>query len=256
MMFDRQWNSPSASMSLSTDQVHLWRAWLDLPPASVHRLEHSLSTDERKRAERFRFDRDRRRFIVCRSVLRVILSRYLDMDPCLVELCDGNRGKPQLANAEIARGLQFNLTHSYELALYVVGRARQVGIDLEYLRSLPDIQQVVSHFFSKDEQECWASLSRNQQLEAFYRYWTSKEAYLKATGQGLAIPLDGQEACKFPRKYTGTSQVERHQCENGRWCLMTLMPAPGYIAALAVEGAGWYCVFWQDKSESAGRLGR
>ena len=223
------WSTPSAHPVLSDDEVHVWRASLDQPTADYAVL---LSADEQAKAQRFRFEQDRRRFIVGRGTLRIILGRYVNSPPEKLQFEYRAHGKPVLT----AESLCFNLSHSEELALYAVTHNREVGIDLEHIRPIPDVGKLAEQFFSPAERAELDALPLSKKLDSFFSGWTRKEAYLKARGDGMTYPLDQFSVsmdCEQPAKLL---EVKDDPQELSRWSLHTLTPAPGYIGALAVEG--------------------
>ncbi len=242
---NRSWYLSPANLVLSDNEIHVWRASLDQPAAYVGQLRQTLSPDERSRAERFQFERDRRRFIVGRGVLRAILGYYLSLDPGRLQFRYGPRGKPCLSEELGGDTLQFNLAHSHELALYAFTAGREIGIDLEYIRPIPDIEQIAARFFSASENATWRILPANQKQEAFFNCWTRKEAYLKATGNGLAQPLDQFDVSLAPGEPVRLLRVRGASEEVSRWSLAALTPAPGYVAAVAIEGHDWHLSCWQ-----------
>ncbi len=171
-----------------------------------------LSPDELDRAARFRLPQLRDRFIACRSFLREILAGCLNVAPAAIEFTYNAHGKPGV------RGLHFNLSHSGSMAVYAVSRTREVGIDIE--RVDPKFEgNIPEHFFSRAEIAGLRSLPRDAQLEAFFRCWTRKEAYLKARGEGLAIGLWSfdvslDEPAKFLGGVEGWS-IEALECDDG-----------------------------------------
>ena len=237
---NHEWLSSPVDLTLSKDEVHIWRAALDLPAARLQKLVKSLSADEQVRAERFHFEQHRQRFIAGRGILRTILGRYLGTEPQQLRFCYASSGKPALAD-DFEDRLQFNLSHSQGLALYAVTRDRQVGIDLEQLRPTADVEQIAQRFFSAQEYAVIQALPPDQKQEAFFRYWTCKEAYLKATGDGLS-QLERIEVSLTP----GPAKLlkipgDRHQ----DWILQELKPATDYAAAIAVAGQDWQLTRWQ-----------
>ena len=223
---------------LLDDEVHVWSAPLDLDRESTARLRCLLSRDERDRAERYRSATDRDRFVVARGLLRCILGRYLGTPPERLRFCFGSHGKPSLAGKEGGADLEFSVSHSSGLALYALARHRQVGIDVEQVRPIGDIEQLVERYFSLSEQAAFRALSRQQQLEGFYRCWTRKEAFVKAKGLGLTFPLDRFEVSVAPGEPAQVLKVSGDSSEGSRWELVDLQPAPGYIGAAAFEGYG------------------
>jgi len=246
LAWDEGWSLPSANLVLPNDEVHVWRACLDQPATTLERLTQTLSADEQRRAERFYFERHRRRFIAARGVLRAILGRYLGLEPDQVEFAYGAQGKPALANCCYGDDLFFNLSHSHKLALYAVTRHRQVGVDLEYIRVVTDDERIAASTFSARENREWRTLLKVKQREAFFNCWTRKEAYIKAIGDGLSRPLDQFDVSLVPGEPARLLNVIGHPEEAARWCLKELAPAPGYAAALAAEGQGWHlvCLQW------------
>lgn len=229
-------------MPLPDDEVHIWRAWLDQPSEVVQELHEVLDGDERGRAERFRFERDRRRFVVGRGRLRLILGRYLSAAPADLRFAYGAHGKPTVAGAADGRPLCFNVSHSDALAVYAVTRGRQLGVDVEAVRPMPDAEQLAARFFSPRENAAWRALGPGDKPAAFFRCWTRKEAFLKATGQGLAQPLDAFDVTLAPEAPARLLYVAGDPEAAARWTLRDLAPAAGYVAALAVEGQGWRLV--------------
>ena len=224
-------------LRLPTSDVHVWLASLD--QLHVRQLAQTLSEEELARADRFHFHRDRERFIVCRGVLRTILSRYLCVEPCRLRICYGPYGKPYLEEEVEEDKLQFNLSHSRGLALYAFTRGRNIGVDLEYIRRMTDFGQIAARFFSRNENSALNALPESQRQEAFFNCWTRKEAYIKAIGNGLMHPLNSFDVSLAPGEPARLLNVEGDPQEASRWSLKSLNPAPGYIAALAVAGHDW-----------------
>jgi len=239
------WSAPPSTLTLAGDEVHVWSVSLHQPSSQVHRLLSVLAADEQTRAERFRFQKDRDRFIVARSVLRLILGRYLNCDPERLVFHYNAYGKPALVPAESEETLHFNISHSAELALYAVNRGRKVGIDLEHLRSGVDIDCIAARFFSPGEVRALRALPVAVRHEAFFRCWTRKEAYIKARGEGLSLPLDQFEVTLTPGQPAALLSTAGDPPEASRWSLQDLTPTPGYVAALAVEGSDWRLACWQ-----------
>ena len=227
---------------LSNADVHIWCASLDCSAPYMKKLELTLSEDEIIRANRFHFQRDRRRFVVGRGTLRAMLGLYLNRRPDQMKFRYGVHGKPYLAEDN---GICFNLAHSHELAVYAFTRCRQVGVDLEYIRPIPDFEQISASFFSPRENSVLSSLPIDQRQEAFFNCWTRKEAYIKAIGDGLVHPLDQFDVSLAPEEPVRLLSVANAPEECSRWELRTFAPAPEYVAAVAVEGHNWQPRFWQ-----------
>jgi 4'-phosphopantetheinyl transferase len=233
------WDPPPAALELPDGEVHAWRIELDRGAEAVERLSATLSPDERARADRFRFARDRDRFIVGRGSLRAILGQYAGREPSAIAFRYGGWGKPELDGAPDEAGLQFNLSHTGGLALLAVARGRRLGIDVEAVRPMADAAPIAARFFSPAECAVFQRLPEPEQLAAFFRCWTRKEAYMKATGAGMSMPLDQFDVTLAPGDPPALLRVEGRPDEPSRWSYRDLDPGPGYLAALAVEGSGW-----------------
>lgn len=233
---DCSWEPPIEVRTPSCTEVHIWRASLDQPAHRLQQLVSTLSADERRRAAQYCFAADRRRFIVGRGLLRVILSYYPRAAPDHVRFCYGSSGKPALAESGSESKLQFSVAHSRELALYALAYDRSIGIDLEYLRPIADALKIANRFFSVREAAMLRSLPADQRLEAFFHCWTRKEAYLKARGDGLGRPLNQVDVSLISGEPARLLSVHGAPQEAARWSFETLIPAPDYVAALAVEG--------------------
>lgn len=242
----RSLNPGSINPAQLNAEVHVWLASLNRPAEYVALLEKTLSCDERMRAERFHFDRDRRRFILGRGFLRAILGRYLACKPDQLQFRYGAYGKPYLSAEWQSCAIQFNLSHADELALFALTSKREIGIDVEIVQPVPQLEAIAARFFSKNEYASILSLPEKLRTERFYQFWTCKEAFIKALGNGLSHPLDQFEVSLVPGK---ANKLILDDCpqETGRWSLTTLKPSPGYLAALAVEGHDWQlrCGQWK-----------
>ncbi|BAZ49759.1 4'-phosphopantetheinyl transferase HetI [Nostoc sp. NIES-4103] len=231
------WLPAPTDLTLLSDEVHVWRIDLDRPQGQLQNLAATLCADELARAERFYFEEHRQRFIAGRGILRSILAGYLGIEPQQIKFDYQPRGKPVLADAFAQSGLAFNLSHSQGLGLCAVNYTRQIGIDLEYIRPMSDVESLAERFFLHREYDVVRSLPIDQKQEVFFRYWTCKEAYLKATGEGIA-QLEQVEIALTPTEPARLKTIEN-------WSLLELVPADNYLAAVAVAGFGWHLKCWQ-----------
>ena len=250
------WPLAPEDPSMFAAQANVWLAELEQPADTIQRLAGELASDELLRAQRFYFERDRRRFIVARGVLRAILSAYLPVTPAQLSFTYGPQGKPALAAPFNDTGLRFNVSHSHELALYAVIRAREIGVDIEWMRPLDDAENLAAHFFSVREQMALRSLPEHLKHQGFYNCWTRKEAFIKAVGKGLAQPLDEFDVSLTPGEPAQLLANLGQTNEAKYWSLLALRPPTGYAAALAVEGTGLQvkCWKWQEKITSPERM--
>jgi 4'-phosphopantetheinyl transferase len=213
----------------------------------VQSLERLLAADELERTTRFYFAEDQRRFIIGRGLLRIILGRYLNSPPERLSFCYGQYGKPALASQGNQDMLKFNVSHSGGLVLYAIASGREVGIDLERVRAGFEYERMAERFFSPKEFAEFSALPANMKPEAFFNGWTRKEAYIKARGQGLALPLHSFDVSLAPGQTSLLTISEGDKA--GRWALQALMPEPGYAGAVAAEGRDWQLKSWQWTEE-------
>jgi 4'-phosphopantetheinyl transferase len=242
---DLAWCFPPATIKLDAGEVHVWRAALDEPPPRVDTFLHTLTADEQARAGRFYFQRDRQRFIVAHGVLRAILGVYLNRAPKSLSLCYSSHGKPALTRESGGDDIRFNMSHSHGAALYAVARCREVGIDLEFIRGDLDIERIAMRFFSRQEIAALHTLPVDLREYAFFLCWTRKEAYVKARGEGLSLPLDQFDVSLIPGEPAALLSTRPDSDEALRWSLQELFPAAGYAAALAIEGRHRSFACWQ-----------
>lgn len=238
------WQPPPDPLTLRRDEVHIWRASLALDPASLPGLRQILSGDEQARANRFHFERDRRRFIAARGILRHIISYYTKITPDQILFDYTPYGKPGLMTAPHNPVLRFNLSHSGEFALYALTLAREIGIDLEQIRPMPDDIQLAQKFFSARENQTFQTVPLAHRTEAFFNCWTRKEAYIKALGEGLSHPLDTFDVSLVPGEPAAILAIRGNTGEANRWSLHAFEPVPGYVAALAVEAQHYRLSYW------------
>jgi 4'-phosphopantetheinyl transferase len=217
-------------LQLPPGEVQVWRAWLgEDRAASLHGL---LSADEQQRAARFLFPRHRAAYVVARGLLRTLLARYLDTDPSALRFTYNPHGKPDLPDAE----LRFNLAHSHGLAVYAVSRKRTVGVDVEHVRTEVATDAIAKRHFSACELDELQRVPEQLRTQAFFHAWTRKEAFLKALGTGLALPLDDFDVSLTPGQPALLRAVRGMAADKGRWSLHDLAMPEGYLGALAVEG--------------------
>ena len=233
---DFHWQIPLFDPELSDNEVHIWLASLKQPAEQVRQLAHTLCHEEVIRSERFRIERDQHRFIVGRGILRAILGRYLKIHPDQLRFCYEERGKPFLADNFNNRPIQFNLSHTHDIALYAFTSGRKIGVDVEYVCPMPNMEQIAAQFFSISEYAVLLGLPDWQKLEAFFNCWTRKEAYIKALGQGLAKSLKEFEVSLTPGEPAELLKDEASPEEVGDWSIRSLRPYSRHIAAVAVKG--------------------
>jgi|RhiMetdeSRZDD1v2_1073273.scaffolds.fasta_scaffold143315_3 4'-phosphopantetheinyl transferase len=230
-----EWDFTFAGGELGADEAHVWSASLDQPADMISRLAPLLSQDEYRRAERFHFPADRRRFIAGRGILRKIISAYLALAPDEVRFDYNKYGKPSIPDDQNPGALSFNLSHSNSMALYAVARGRRVGVDVEYMREDFATLEIAERFFSKDEFEALKAEPIDQRTKAFFNCWSRKESFIKAIGMGVSYPLDGFTVSLAPDAAPTLLKVHADATEAARWKMYELDVADGYAAALIVE---------------------
>lgn len=222
-----------SSWFLSESDLHVWAVRLDQSFDTVVALERLLTCDERHRADRFVFERDRRRFVVCRAALRTVLGGYLGCNPAALRFSYGDRGKPSLAVNDRAP-VQFNVSHAVGVGVVVVG-TKPVGVDVERLDRTVDFEALAARFFSREEATEVLSLPREKRREGFFNAWTRKEAYIKAIGDGLACPLHSFAVTLRPGLPAAMRWIDGDDAR--LWCLRGFSPATGYVAAVATRSS-------------------
>jgi 4'-phosphopantetheinyl transferase len=229
--------SPKPSPDLPDNAVHIWRVPLN------HRSERTalslevLSPDERDKAARFHFDKDRNQFVQARAALRFILSEYLNVPPQTLWFSYGPHGKPALANGHAESSLRFNLSRRDGLALIAVTRGREIGIDVEFIRADAPFFEIADVSFSSSESATLRTLPESSRAAGFYNCWTRKEAYVKARGEGLSFPLKQFDVSLTPGDSPMLLNVRDDLDEIDRWTLQEIPVAEDYVSALAVEGS-------------------
>jgi 4'-phosphopantetheinyl transferase len=230
-------------LALSEDEVQVWRVDLDAIRGDESRWQKMLSSDESARASRFHFPADRQRYVAARAMLRTILAGYLETDAKCVSFAYSQREKPSLGPAHVD-GVTFNISHSGGIALLAFARKREIGIDVEQVRYDFDVEAIARRFFSAREQEQLAAFPKEKQFDSFFRCWTRKEAYIKATGDGLSLPLHQFDVSIVPENGDALLSTRPDNSEAGLWSLREIPGGAGYVAALCVRGRGWQLKDW------------
>lgn len=243
IIHEHDWLPGPGAPQFTGAELHLWRAVLDQPAHIMAEMRPLLSLDEQHKAQRFRRARDQQRYIAGRALLRLILSRYLDLSPNRIEFVYGPHGKPMLADSGATYSLHFNLAHAEHLALYAIARHQELGVDLEYMNPQLDIARLARRVLSPRELALAQTLPTAQQSEYFYRCWTRKEAFVKASGAGLSGPLDRLDIP--PALHTPITFSDPTQPASGPWTILEYTPASRFVAALVVSGTACDLACWK-----------
>jgi 4'-phosphopantetheinyl transferase len=220
-------------MKLAVHAAHVWWADLNKSADKLTKFFNLLADNEKKRAVRFHFEKDRNHYIVARGILREILSHYLAITPQEIVFSYTTRGKPII---DQQYNVQFNVSHSYGIALYAITREPAVGIDIEYKDRERDIDGIVERFFSSNEARVIKNLTGAEKLQAFFNGWTRKEAFLKALGAGLSYPLANVEVTLTSDQPAQFLALHDEQLNIKDWHLHAFEPVVNYAAALVVQG--------------------
>lgn len=234
------WQVPTTPPVLGQAEVHIWCIQLEALLAELPQLSQCLSPDERERVDRLRFEHLRSRFILSRAALRYLLATYLKRTPQALGFGYHPRGKPYLIDEP---AFSFNLSHSEHLAVYSFAWQHPLGIDVEYLRTVEALT-IAERYFSPSETDTLRALAPIQQQRAFFRYWTCKEAYLKAVGTGLIDALAQVELTLTPTDPAQLVRLPGDEQQAQHWMLQEFVPATGYVGAIALPQEDWQLKFW------------
>lgn len=221
-----------AATSIAVNAIEIVTTRLDVRPGKVRALAQWLSVEEQRRADRFDFDRDRRRFIVTRARLRQLLALRLDMRPEAVPLQYGENGKPALAGRSGTADWRFSVSRAEDLAIFAFSEGRELGIDVEAIHEVHDADAIASGFFSRCEQEAYFALEPGRRMLGFFNCWTRKEAFVKALGRGLSHRLDSFDVSLAPYEPARILRVDSTPGRDCGWRLDSFSPVPGFIAAV------------------------
>ena len=226
------WRDEAVPPPLGPKTIHVWRAGVEADESRIAAQLGVLSAAERDRAARFSFDEPRHRFIRARAVLRRLLGAYLDTDPQAIELDTGDLGKPHLVHPP--ESLHFNLSHSGGVILLAFARDRDVGVDVERRQRSVDWNAVAARFFTTEEQRDLRALPERERRAAFFRCWTRKEAFLKATGQGVTFGLENVQVSLRPEEAAAVRWLARGEAAD--WRLADADPDAEHAGAVCAPG--------------------
>lgn len=223
----------AVGIAIGDTEVHFWAFTIDPSDIVAMPFRSLLSADEESRASRFRFGHLSNTFTICHGLLRLLLGGYLDADPTSIQFHYQSKGKPVLRSHN---GLNFNLSHTNGIMVCGVARHCEMGVDVEVLRPMNDMQELAGKFFCPEEARELLSLPQNQQLSSFYRCWTRKEAYIKAIGEGLSAPLSSFRVTLSPSDTAKLLHIRGDNNLAQSWNLLEIRLGDPYIAAMAYPG--------------------
>lgn len=227
------WTTTDTLPTLDAHDIHVWCMSLTCAESELAHHRRLLSEDEIRRADKFLFDRHRRRFTVGRSQLRQVLARYTNLDPAQIDFEYSGLGKPRLAGTNLGHGLCFNFSNSHERALLAVARDVEVGIDIERMRYMENLAGLAERFFAATEREYILGQTDPAQTTSFFRCWTRKEAFLKAIGKGLTFPLRDVTVELRPEAKVRIVNINDPNENAPDWTLDHVELEPEYVGAIA-----------------------
>jgi 4'-phosphopantetheinyl transferase len=228
-----QTDYPGADWQLTGQRIDLWPVLLTGDAEVLRACEALLSSEERKRAAAFHFEHLRQHYTFAHGVLRLLLGRYANQNAADLRLAASAQGKPRLTSAE---GVEFNLSHSHDVALFGFTGGGEIGVDIEKIRVVDDMEDLAHRFFCPAESQELKNVESQQRQEAFFFCWTRKEAYLKAMGDGLRTPLDSFRVTLRPGEPARMLQIDGSVEAARHWSLYTVDTIPGCAAAVAHLG--------------------
>ncbi len=218
-----------ANYELKNNQIHIWKIDVNNKALNLNHLyTNVLSVDEKRRAGRLRSEKDKKRFVISRGLLRENLGHYTGVNPSEIVFTYNNHGKPGIKPEHNRENIKFNVSHSRDLAVYAICANREIGVDLEYIREVSSADRIIKRFFTSEEKDYYNSLPRYKKKMAFFTLWTRKEAYSKARGMGIGLPLKEYDLNLLPNS---TETYAR-----SKWSLIDIEVDKDYLAALATEG--------------------
>lgn len=241
---ERSWTQPPLSVALKPYEIHVWRVFVEEWLAALPDLLKFLSPEEQARAQRFYFERDRNCSVIARGVLRSLLSHYCALDPEQIALHYNEFGKPELTSTDLPSPLYFNLSHSHTTIVYAFTYINRIGIDIEYMRTNVEYEELAQHYFSPAEKTQLQAVPGAQKMQAFFAGWTRKEAYIKARGKGLSIPLDSFDVTLQPDSAPRLLDCREDPLSASRWSLYALPTDPHYAGAVALDGSCEHLHCW------------
>ena len=235
------WLNPPDNLILSEEEAHIWRADLELDECFESSFLKLLSPDEKSRAHKFRFAKDRRNFIIARGILRSLIGKYLEINPAEISFQYSEFGKPSIANNN---SLRFNISHSQNIALFAFTKKFNIGVDVEFVNPNIEAKDIANNFFSPNEIKKLLLLPEQQQTLGFFNCWTRKEAFIKAVGEGLSFPLHKFEVSLEPDKPAKLLATDWDPKAVSNWSIFSMSPGANFVGSLAIEGLVEKVKFW------------
>jgi 4'-phosphopantetheinyl transferase len=234
-MISTSFTLSTLDLELTDDEIHIWFAVLDQPESEISCFIQTLSEDELIRARRFHFQKDRDWFIARHGILRIILGCYLGVKASELQFYHGKAGKPAISETFGKGTIHFNISHSDRVALFAFARSHEIGVDIERIRDIPELELIVEQFFSEREKSIYHALPQEKKRESFFNSWARKEAFIKAIGEGLSWPLDKVDVTPVPIEGHSLLAIEGDPRGVPDWSIQTLMLASEHAGAFAIN---------------------
>ena len=235
------WLNAPDSLILRDEDAHIWRADLEVDEGIQSSFLKLLTPDEKNRAQKFHFAKDKRNFIAARGILRFLIGKYLEMNPAEISFQYSQFGKPSIASNN---SLKFNISHSQNIALFAFTKKLNIGIDVEFVNPKIEAKDIAANFFSTNEVLNLLALPEELQTLGFFNCWTRKEAFIKAVGEGLSFPLDKFEVSLDPDKPAKLLATHWEPKAVSKWSMYSMLPETNFVGCLAIEGQVDQVNFW------------
>lgn len=242
------WKSPPPSLKLSLDYVDVWQVTLSAPH-QIEKYRVLLTQEELERCERFKSEKRRREFIIGRGLLRILIGQCLDIDPTTFDFAYTEHQKPYLPAASLGVQVNFNVTHSHNLALIALTLERMIGVDIEYIRHNVEFRKLARRFFSNQESSALSAYDDPLLPAAFFACWTRKEAFVKALGDGIAFGLGDFTVSVDPRDQEVALKTAQNTNESDNWSIINLDIGRDYAAAVAANGGRFKLRLWNSSPD-------
>jgi 4'-phosphopantetheinyl transferase len=236
-----RWLNPPDNLILSEEEAHIWRANLDIDECFQSSFLRLLSPDEKARAQKFRVAKDSSNFIVARGILRSLIGKYLEINPAEISFQYNGFRKPCIANNN---SLNFNISHSQNIALFAFTKEFNVGVDVEFVNPDIPVKEMAAKFFSTNEINNLFALPEEQLTPGFFNCWTRKEAFIKAVGEGLSFPLNRFEVSLEPGQPAKLLATDWAPEAVSKWSIYSMSPGANFVGGLAIEGSVGEVKFW------------
>ena len=238
------WAEPPADLELDVAYIDVWRSQIDLPESEIEKYAQTLSEQEQERAAKFTFPDKYEEYVVSRGLLRKALGHVLKQAPSGFQFDYTSSKKPYLSRKYNNRPISFNVSHSHGQALVAISVDRNIGIDIEKIRPDVEYEKLAKRFFSEAEHAAIMLLPLGERVAAFFATWTRKEAFVKATGKGIAFGLSEFDVNILPYEPPAMLVTRWNPADVSKWLMANIETYKNYIATLAADGGEFQMRLW------------